>query len=231
MRLVPRDVTDPARCNSPGPADVHVWSFRLDPPPAGAEQSLAPGERERADRYRLPRARTQFVAARGTLRAVLGRYLGCPPAAVPLAVEPGGKPTLGPGGGPHFNLSHSGEVGLIAVAARPVGIDVEEVREMPNAGGLVERFYAAEERAAFAGLPIELQTAGFFRAWTCKEALLKAVGRGLQDLESCVVELDPRAEPRVIRFDPGQWRLAVWEPWPGYAAALAVESAAPVRFA
>jgi len=229
MRVVVRTVAATGHLPPPGADEVHVWQFRLDPPVDGAEQVLSAAERGRADRYRVPRARRQFVAARGMLRVLLGRYIGCPPGAVPLAAEPGGKPTLGPGAGPHFNLSHSAGVGLVAVAGRPVGVDVEEVRDLPNAEGLVERFYAAEERAAFARLPAGVREDGFFRAWTCKEALLKAVGRGLQDLEGCVVELDPRRAPRVVRFDPGPWQLAVWEPWPGYAAAVAVESPEPLR--
>ena len=44
------------------------------------------------------------------------------------------------------------------------------------------------------------------------------------------MDLDPRVEPRVIRFDPGDWRLLTWEPWPGYVAAVAVESPGPIRF-
>ena len=141
-----------------GPGVIDVWPFRLDAPDDFAA-ALTDEERARASRYRLDRVRDQFVAGRGVLRAVLAGYLGCPPGAVPLAREPGGKPTLDPaaGHGPHFNLTHSGDVGLLAVAGRPVGIDVERVRDVTNAAGLVARFFAAAEREAFARLPDALR--------------------------------------------------------------------------
>jgi 4'-phosphopantetheinyl transferase len=224
MRILLRDPATAPGAKIPETDVVHVWQFRLE---SAQLDLLTDEERVRAARYRLERPREQFVAARGMMRMLLGRYLGCPPRDVPLTVEPGGKPILDSAAIPglHFNLTHSGEVGLFAAARQRVGVDVEELRGMPNAEGLVERFFATRERQTFAGLPEELRVAGFFRGWTCKEALLKAVGRGLVDLESCVVELDPRQEPRVIGFDAGVWRVLTWVPRAGYAAAVAVESA------
>jgi 4'-phosphopantetheinyl transferase len=224
MRILLRDPAAILGAVVPDTDLVHVWQFRLE---SARTDALTDEERARAARYRLERPRVQFVAARGMMRTLLGRYLGCPPRDVPLTVEPGGKPVLHPSINPglHFNLTHSGEFGLFAAARQRVGVDIEEMRAMPNVEGLVERFYAVRERQAFAGLPEDLRVAGFFRGWTCKEALLKAVGRGLADLESCVVELDPRLVPRVIAFDPGDWRVLTWQPWAGYTAAVAVESA------
>lgn len=209
---------------------VDVWHFRLDGP--DNKYCLAPDEIARADRYRLDRVRRQFIAGRTTLRTILSRYLGCLPTEVPLTSAAGGKPILAQTAGVelHFNLTHSGDAGLLAVARRPVGIDLEHVRKVPNADGLVQRFFAEAERKTFASLPEHLKLTAFLRGWTCKEALLKAVGRGLQDLESCVVELDLQHPPRVIQFDPGCWQLVNWEPWPGYLAALAVESSTPLLF-
>jgi 4'-phosphopantetheinyl transferase len=232
MRVLLREPDPDGSAELPGEDVLHVWQFRLDAAGTGCDALLTADERERAARYRLDRVREQFVACRGMLRTILGFYLGCPAREVPLRQEAGGKPVLAQPAvaGLHFNLTHSAGVGLLAVGMRPVGIDVERLRDVPNAAGLVGRFFAAAEREEFARLPADLRTAGFFRGWTCKEALLKAVGRGLQDLESCVVVLDPRVEPRVVRFDPGPWHLAAWEPLPGYAAALAVESAALLAF-
>jgi 4'-phosphopantetheinyl transferase len=215
----------------PEPAgECHVWSFPLAPT-ARFWESLSADERDRAARYKFDRPREQFVAARGNLRQLLGRYLGVSPAAVELVPEPDGKPVVS-GSGLHFNVTHSGAWGLIAVAGRRIGVDLEQLRDMPNAAGLVERFFGPEEREQFAALPDELKLAGFFRGWTGKEALLKAVGTGIQNVDKCVVDLDPRRPAAVVRFEHpaevGAWRLAAWSPLPGYVAAVAVEAEAEI---
>ncbi|QEL20328.1 4'-phosphopantetheinyl transferase [Limnoglobus roseus] len=213
----------------PGGAECHVWYFPLTLVASEREelwQSLTPDERERANRYKVARPREQFVTARGRLRQILAAYLGVSPAAVELVSEPDGKPILR-GVNLPFNVSHSGDLGLIAVADRRVGVDVEQLRDVPNAAGLVERFFGPEEREQFARLPAELQLPGFLRGWTCKEALLKAVGTGIQNVNKCVVDLDPRRAPAVIRFDHaaeiGRWQLGTWSPVVGYVAAVALE--------
>ncbi len=223
MFVIEREIVGPIPF-APGDGELHVWRFPLVTRP---QHWLSESEHERARRYALDRPRQQFLAARGTLRELLAHYLNCEPADVPLAVEPDGKPVLA-NADLHFNVTHSGERGLIAVANRRVGVDLEVVRPMPNAAGLVERFFGPEESEQFVALPDEFKLAGFFRGWTCKEALLKAVGTGIQNVDKCVVDLDPRRQPSILRFDHaaqrGSWRLAAWEPEAGYTAALAIES-------
>ena len=218
------------RIAPPVDGELHVWRFPLVARPL---HCLSESERERARRYAVERPRQQFIAARGILRELLAAYLNCEPADVPLGVEPDGKPVLA-NARLHFNVTHSGERGLIAVANRRVGVDLEAVRPMPNAAGLVERFFGPEEREQFSALPDDLKLAGFFRGWTCKEALLKAVGTGIQNVNKCVVDLDPRRPTKIIRFDHvaerGSWRLAAWEPEAGYAAALAIEAEAAIEW-
>ncbi len=205
---------------------VHVWQAPLaEPPipPADLERLLTPSELDRADRYRHPKTRAQFVVVRGLLRVLLGQYLGEAPGRVPIGYAPDGKPALETAG-PEFNVSHTGGLALFAVGGRPVGVDVEAVREVPNAAGLVGRFFASAEREQFEQLPDDVRAAGFFRGWTCKEAVLKGIGCGARDLDRCVVDLDPRTPPRIV--GPAEtaagWGVACWEPLPGYVAAVAV---------
>ena len=76
---------------------VHVWSVALDVPPqrlAALESSLSDPERARAARFHFRRDRERFSAARGTLREILGAYLGRPPGEVDFAYGPQGKPRL-----------------------------------------------------------------------------------------------------------------------------------------
>jgi 4'-phosphopantetheinyl transferase len=104
-----------------------------------------------------------------------------------------------------------------------VGVDVEAVRELASRDALVERFFAPAERAQYAALPGELRPAAFRRGWTCKEAVLKGIGCGTRDLDRCVVDLDPRCQPRVIGppETAAAWALTCWEPEPGHVAAVA----------
>ena len=230
MLVSDREYSRSERFAPPGDGELHVWRFPLVARP---HHWLSESERERANRYAIERPRQQFLAARGTLRELLAQYLNCDPADVPLGVGPDGKPVLA-NADLHFNVTHSGERGLIAVANRRVGVDLEHIRPMPNAAGLVERFFGPEEREQFVSLPDEFKLAGFFRGWTCKEALLKAVGTGIQNVDKCVVDLDPRRPPNIIRFDHpaerGIWQLVAWEPEPGYAAALASEDGAAIAW-
>jgi 4'-phosphopantetheinyl transferase len=193
---------------------------------------LTEEERERAERYKLAEARRQFIVSRGRLRELLGDTLSTAPREVRLTVEPNGKPVL-VSAELHFNVTHSGELGLIALADQRIGIDLEQLREMPNAAGLIERFFSPVEREQFDRLPEEIRLVSFFRGWTCKEALMKVTGTGIHKLEECVVDLDVRQTACVLRYDPpptlGSWQLATWEPLMGYVAALALESTEPLQ--
>jgi 4'-phosphopantetheinyl transferase len=205
---------------------IDVWLLRFDSPwrPVAELRSLLSGhELARADRFAMDKPRRQFIVGRGSLRLLLKRYLGEEPH---LRERHQGKPFL-TNGAFHFNVSHSGDLGVITVANRPVGVDVEKLRAMPNAAGLVERFFSREERIQFQSLPDDLKLPGFFHGWTGKEALLKAVGVGLADLEGCAVDLDPQAPARVVRFDhPGEWQLKTWNV-EGYVVSVAVETVLP----
>src|SRR3712207_5217786 len=110
---------------------VHVWRAGLDASPVALQQyraTLAPEERERADRFYFERDRTRFTVARGVLRAILGRYLRLEPARLRFRYQPYGKPELDISERPlplRFNVSHSAGLALYAVAPdREVGVDV-----------------------------------------------------------------------------------------------------------
>jgi 4'-phosphopantetheinyl transferase len=163
----------------------------------------------------------------------LGLALDCRPAAVELAVERGGKPRLpGPVGERlRFNIAHSGSLMLSALAiGRDVGIDVERVRDDVEGADIAARFFAPAERRALADLPAAARRSAFFSYWTCKEAVVKALGDGLtRPLDSFVVSVSPdRAE--VLTCDPAlgapkSWLLTPVPVDAGYHAALAVRAA------
>lgn len=219
--------------------DVHLWSASLDLTQAAVdrlEATLSADEQQRADRFRSGQLRNRFIAGRATLRAILARYLAASPAAIAFQYNARGKPSLAPPWdrrGLGFNLSHAKGLALVAVAGgREVGVDVE-FGPIRHLAGMVARWFSAEEQRQWQALPAADQPAGFFRAWTCKEAWLKALGAGLSlPLEQVSVAVAPDEPPRLLSTggDPreaGQWRLKCLPPAAGYVAAVAVRGPPP----
>src|SRR5437879_4078669 len=128
--------------------DVHLWAAPLDLPAASLAafaSTLSPDEQARAARFHFDRDRGRFISGRGFLRAVLGRYLQTDPSQLKFAYSPRGKPTLAapPGNELHFNLAHSDGLALVAVTrVCPVGVDVERIRPLRDAEGIIERFFS-----------------------------------------------------------------------------------------
>ena len=221
----PADIDLPA-------GEVHVWSAWLDPPEGLLRQCgdvLSEDERDRAERFRSGPLRTGYIAGRGMLRMLLGRYLAADPASITLSYQAHGKPELGPpwnAAGLEFNVSHSHGLALYAFTrGRAIGVDVELVRPMPNAVALLERFFSPEEVQQWRQVPPERQSRVFFQGWTRKEAWLKAVGSGLSfPLSEFCVTMDGPARVLSVhgnREEAASWRLESCEPADGYVAAVA----------
>ncbi len=211
---------------------VGVWSVRASEA-ASLRALLSAEERERAARFRFEADADRFAAGRGALRVVLGHWLGLAPEAVRFGSLPNGKPVLAGHAEPQFNVSHSGEWALIAVAhGRRVGVDVERVRDDADSGEIARRYFSANEADALGRLSAEAQPEAFFRCWTRKEAYIKARGDGLSfPLDQFDVAFAPGEPPALLanRVEPeevGRWSLFdLSAATPGYAVALAVEGA------
>jgi len=119
---------------------VHVWAVSLQVPDDTLHhlaEMLAPVERRRAESFHFDRDRKRFIAGRGTMRTILGRYLHVHPASVELTIGSHGKPLLAgrfAGSGWQFNLAHCEDLALLALArGRVVGVDLERIRAMDDA--------------------------------------------------------------------------------------------------
>lgn len=217
---------------------LDLWLWALDVPQArhaALAAHLGPAERARATAFVKPGARAAYEVARGRMREILAGYMGCAPQDVPLVTDRQGKPHLSEGAagtGPSFNLSHAG--GRAALVTGPhglaLGIDIEPHR--PVEAALADRFFSAAERAELAALDAPAWRAGFFNAWTRKEALLKALGAGLsRPLDSFDVTLTPGAPARLIRLSGAladRWQLLPLEIGPDFPGCIALRYAGPV---
>ena len=169
------------------PHVVQVWVIVL-PHVRGSLESLrgilSPEESSRAARFAFERDRHRFILVRGTLRVLLAQYLNQDPARISFRYGAHGKPALiaepNSSADLRFNLSHSGDYCLCAVAlGREVGVDVEVVRSDVACLDLAERFFTRREYDDLRQAPEENRHARFFSHWTCKEAYLKARGMGI----------------------------------------------------
>ena len=215
--------------------EVHVWRAALERPAvelASLAETLSPEEAERAERFYFERDRKRFVAGRGILRALLGRYVGVSPEAIRFQYGPQGKPSLAAGCGDGtlaFNLSHSHDLALYAFARRrAVGVDAERLRPLPDAGAMARRFFSPREVAALEAAPAGRREAVFLEIWTRKEAYIKALGEGLsRPLRGFSVAMGNERAPLLhVEGDEAEaerWRLQPLFPDPAYAAAVAVE--------
>ena len=154
-------------------------------PPATRADLLATvsaAERQRHQAYRRPNDRERFLRGRAGLRRLLAAWLGCPPAAVSIETGAQGKPFCPKG--PQFNVSHSGDLILLAVHPRQwVGVDVEQLRPGLNWQPIAQRVLTEPQRQALNQLPTRAQQEGFLAQWCALEAELKAAGTGLAGLE------------------------------------------------
>lgn len=207
--------------------EMHIWRIELARPAPelqALQTTLSSDEIARAQRFYFEQHRQRFIAGRGILRTILGRYLGVEPQAVQFTYEPRGKPVLADTyscSSLSFNLSHSQDLALCAVSSnRQVGIDIEHMRSVSDVEALAERFFAPREYAVVRSLPPEQQKQVFFRYWTCKEAYLKAIGVGLVQLEKVEISLTPEQPAKLITDE--EWSLIELLPADNYVGAVAV---------
>jgi len=170
-------------------------------------------ERTHAGKLANPLLRQRYVEVHGRLRGVLSRYLGQPPEQINIKKAPHGKPYLADYPGLAFNLSHTANNLMIAVAQNcQLGVDIEHCKPRSNLALLVGKCFADVEAAYWHQLPESEKTVAFYCFWTKKEAFVKATGRGIAlGLKACVI--DPANPGMFLNLpdDYGQtsaWRIA-----------------------
>jgi 4'-phosphopantetheinyl transferase len=220
---------------------VQLWRCRA--PAAGGvrasfEEVLSPEEEAQARRFHFQRDRDLYVAAHGLLRLMLAAYTGADPLLLRFEVGRWGKPQLaGDGGGtcPLFNIAHSGARVLLGFSAGPqIGVDIERHRQLRDPVGIGERFFSAREAAVLRGLEPDAQGPAFFRLWTRKEAVIKALGLPVgghsSEAEVLPVSERPGAGDTTVCGSTGSPARVRWidlPTEPGYAAALAAPETLP----
>ncbi len=158
-----------------------------------AAHMLDEEESERSRTFIFPGPRRRFVFCRAALRSILCLRIGCSNGDLRFGTTDQNKPYALVRNEPiefGFNVSHSGEYGLIAVG-KPLllGVDVEQRRQRRDFDLLISTVFSEEERNTISMVEAERKHDVFFDYWTVKEAVLKALGLGLSSVEPSLIEV------------------------------------------
>lgn len=210
--------------------ELHVWWWKT---PDGADPAglhlLGPDEQRRVSKMRKPQTIADYITGRTMVRRILAELLGVTPGeivfgrlACPDCGDLGhGPPTvIRPQTPLRISLSRTAGCGVLAVAGYPIGVDVEGARSL-DVDLLGSVVLTPRERALLLGRGdprTSLKT--FYRCWTRKEAILKAVGIGIvapmNRLDVQPEVLEPVTVRAGVSGSPRPWRiedLSLTEPW------------------
>lgn len=205
---------------------VHVWRIDIGQNLQSLKkltQLLNPAESLRAGKYKQQKDNQRFIVSRAAQRIILGRYLQTPPAELEFILGDNKKPYLLGNDGDvlHYNLSHSGNWIVLAVAQSPLGADVEFVDPAFPFQDILEDNFSREEVDY-----IGTSTERFFALWTRKEAFLKATGQGLGDHLKITPALDgEHALNASLTGADKNWQLNSFALHDGYISTVVFEDA------
>lgn len=171
-------------------------------------------EKTKADRFRFEKDRQDYIVSHAAKREILAKYTELSPHAVEFAENEYGKPFLAENPRQiYFNLSHSGEIALLAVGkCARLGVDIEFYRTDYNELEIAGQFFSASEIETLRSLPGDMRRKSFFDCWTRKEAFTKAVGLGLMyPLKEFSVSLSPFESARLTAVQNEQINIEGWQ--------------------
>ncbi|PLX63002.1 4'-phosphopantetheinyl transferase family protein [Sedimenticola selenatireducens] len=197
----------------PGRNEVHIWKIELSTPGLDLAHLLTPDEQIRRKQLSHREEQTRFGNARGCLRSILSAYSGIPPALIQISYGERGKPRLKSAeNNLQFNLSHAGELALLAVSTEyPIGIDLEFVVMRKSLRRIARKMFDHEVFRQLESLDDEALKQAFFVHWTALEASTKAEGR-------CIFSRSMKN---------GRLSCVNFQPHPGWCAALASVGSLP----
>jgi len=207
---------------------------------AAYRELLNDHETARMQRFLFERHRHTYLVAHALVRTTLSHYAALAPDAWRFIFNKHGRPDIDPAHGCgtlQFNLTHTNDLAVVAVARSDVGVDAEDVTRRSSTIRVAEHFFAPDEVTQLHGMQDAAMTSRFFDFWTLKEAYIKARGMGLA-LPLHAFSYDLRRLPEItigfrppIEDVPVQWRQVLFSPNPRHriAVAMKVEPAAHMR--
>ena len=166
------------------------------------------------------------------VRAWLAEALAIEPTEVQFKRDAQGRPVLQP---PltqlDCNWSHSGGYLLASyVKGARVGVDIERIQSRRRVDEIAQRYFTVAEQDWLAQLEGDAKAHAFHQLWCCKEAILKAHGRGIAfGLDRLTLLPNAQHSLQLVEMDVElghieAWSIQTWPPIEGYLAALAVKN-------
>jgi 4'-phosphopantetheinyl transferase len=213
--------------------EIHIYRSTLEKPPAEVKQLekiLSPDEIEKAYKFKFETDRNNYIVGRAFLRNILNKYLEIDASKINFSYAEKGKPFI-KDSIVKFNLAHSKSYVVYAFTLeKEVGIDLEYLKEMPDAREIAKGFFSKDETHELDKVSEKNLELAFFNCWTRKEAFIKAVGEGLSyPLADFTVTLIPGDEPEIIwiKKNPEEindWSMINIEVKENYISSLAIKS-------
>ena len=166
--------------------EIHFYIIELDnlkPELPEIKSALSKSELETANKFKFNKDRERFIITRYLLRKILSNYLYIPPKEIQIITNQYGKPKLDSelNNNIQFNVSHSGDFAIFAINLfNEIGVDIEKIDNTINHLEIADNYFSTDEIAYLNASTCQSEIAEkFFRIWTRKESLLKAIGIGL----------------------------------------------------
>lgn len=140
---------------------------------------LSDSERSRAERYHFVKDKNRFIICRTLLKFLLAEHIGLDIDKILIDVDSNKKPYISSHPSVFFNVSHSGDYAIIAIAKSPVGVDVEYVNTNFDYEEILPTTFNHLEIDEIRNSKDKHLT--FYKFWTRKEAIVKAIGKGIDD--------------------------------------------------
>lgn len=219
----PREISD---------NEIHIYQSYINKPPSETDNFrniLSQDELQKADRYKFDSDRNNYITCRAILRNILSQYTDFSPEDINFSYTDKGKPYL-KNNEINFNVAHSNNYAVYAlIKEKEVGIDLEFLREIPDALKIASRYFSSSEITDLKKISDAKLDRAFLNCWTRKEAFIKATGDGLSyPLSDFSVSLDSDLpEILLIKKKPNEikkWSLYDVEVEAGYISSLAVMS-------
>lgn len=214
---------------------VHIWQADLAHYTTKISefwQLLSEREKQRAERFKFDEHRQNFIVSKAILRKILASYVQVSPAEIQFGENVQGKPYLQYPAQRDifFNTSHSHARAIYAIARhQEVGIDIEYMQNRHHdLLEIAERFFSPEENKDLQNLQKAEKFQAFFRGWTRKEAVIKAMGFGMSyPCNQFSVNIAAKQSPQKVIFQDVKQQKIGWRVYDlmtvkSFAAALGV---------
>jgi 4'-phosphopantetheinyl transferase len=166
------------------PQGIHIWMVNVPQSKSLIDlysYVISSDEQIRASRFHKEKDQLRFLVSRIALRKLLAYYTRLQPDVLAFSLDDNKRPLLNTKEKDevHFNISHSGDLILIALADSPIGVDIEFIKPSFHFADVLPTNFNTEEGVFVQNSKSPISS--FFLLWTRKEALLKATAKGLVD--------------------------------------------------